>query len=142
MITTTAAISTSALPDLFDVDRLRALPERASPDLPQSILPAVVRLDRGEVIGRELADLRGGRAGAIREEDLALTDAAGIQREHPGRRMRRVVLVVDARAEVAVRDPGRLARPAAMDQLRIDRQHPPDGLDRLRRLRLPAGAKV
>src|SRR5256885_305807 len=56
--------------------------------------------------------------------------------------MRRVILVVDARPEVAIGDPGRLAAPAAVDQLRADRQHPPDRLDRLRRGRLPAGAKV
>src|SRR5262249_48219431 len=56
--------------------------------------------------------------------------------------MRGVVLVVDARAEVAVRDPRRFAAPAAVDQMGRDRQHPPDRLDRLRRGELPAGAKV
>ena len=79
---------------------------------------------------------------AVREEDLALADAARVHGEHAGGGMRGVVLVVDARPEVAVRDPHRLARPAAVDHLRLDRQHPPDGLDRLRRGRLPAGAKV
>src|SRR5690348_13932545 len=56
--------------------------------------------------------------------------------------MRGVVRVVDAGAEIAVWDPRRFARPAAVDQLRFDGEHPPDRLDRLGRLRLPAGGKV
>ena len=44
--------------------------------------------------------------------------------------------------EVPERDPGRLAGPAAVDQLGLDREHPADGLDRPGGRRLPAGAKV
>ena len=101
------------------IDRLGAFPEAAPADLAQAVGPAVVRHDRREVVGRELADLRARRAAAVREEDLALADAARVDRELPGRRVRGVVLVVDARPEVAVRDPRRLAAPAAVDELRV-----------------------
>src|SRR5215218_4369019 len=53
--------------------------------------------------------------------------------------MRGVVLVVDARPEVAVRDPRGLAGPAAVDHLRFDRQHPLDRLHGLGRRLLPGG---
>src|SRR5439155_8289533 len=128
--------------DLLDADRLGAFPERSPADLAQPVLPALVRLYRREVVRRELADLRRRRARAVREEDLALADTARVHRELTRRGVRGVVLVVDPGPELAVRDPGRFAGPAAVDQLRIDRQHPPDRLDRVRRGRLPAGAKV
>ena len=44
--------------DLDDLDLLGALPEAAPADLAQAVLPAVVGHDRGEVVRRELADLR------------------------------------------------------------------------------------
>lgn len=56
--------------------------------------------------------------------------------------MGRVVLVVETRPEVAVRDPCGLARPATVDEPRLDREHPPDGLDRPGSGGLPAGVKV
>src|ERR1700682_5309263 len=101
--------------DLANRDPLRALPEAAPAALAQSIGPASVGLDRREVVRRQLAHLRAGRAGAIREEDLALADAAGVERQLARGRMRGVVLVVDARAQVAVRDPCRFAAPATVD---------------------------
>src|SRR5204863_1910390 len=125
-----------------DRDRLRAVPETAPADFAEPVLPAVVGLDRREVVGGELADLRGRRAGAVREEDLALADSARVHRQHPRGRVRGVVLVVDAGPEVAIRDPGRFTAPPAVDEPRRDREHPPDRLDRLRRVRLPASAKV
>ena len=139
---TTRSVTVGRALDLGDPDRLGALPEAAPAHLAQSVVPAVVGHDGREVVGRQLADLRGRRAAAVREEDLALADAAGVDRQLAGRRMRGVVLVVEARPEVAERDPGRLAGPAAVDELRVDRQHPPDGLDRPGRRRLPAGGKV
>src|SRR4051812_6729380 len=100
-----------------DRDRLGAFPQAAPPDLAQPILPPVVRDDRREVVARELAHLRRAGAGAVREEDLALADAARIDRDLARRRVRRVVLIVESGAEVAERDPRRLAAPAAVDQL-------------------------
>ena len=94
------------------------------------------------MVGRQLADLRRRRAGSVRKKISHSLMPPGYIASMPGHRVRGVVLVVDAGAEVAIRDPRRLARPAAVDQLRLDRQHPPDGLDRLGRGRLPAGAKV
>ncbi len=75
-----------------DPDRLGALPEAAPAHLAQPVLPVVVERrgdDRREVVRRELAHLRRRRAGAVREEDLALADAARVHREHaraPGAR--------------------------------------------------------
>ena len=123
-------------------DRLGALPQAAPAHLAEPVVPAVVGHDGREVVGGELPDLRGRRAAAVREEDLAFADAARVDRQLSGRRVRGVVLVFETRPEVAERDPRRLARPAAVDELRVDRQHPPDGLDGLRRRRLPAGGKV
>src|SRR6185369_3293015 len=79
--------------DLADRDRLSTLPEAAPPDLAEPVLPAVVGDDRREVVRRELADLRGRRAGPVREEDLALADAARVHRQHAGGGVRGVVLV-------------------------------------------------
>ena len=94
----------------LDLDRLGPLPERPPADLAKTVLPALVGQDRREVVGRELADLRARRAGAVREEDLALADATRIDRELTRRRVRCVVLVVDARPEVAERDPASTRR--------------------------------
>src|SRR5438128_2282580 len=82
----------------------------------------VVGHDRGEVIAGKLAYLRGAGACAVRKEDLALADAARVDRQLAGRRMRGVVLVVEARSKVAERNPGRLTAPAAVDELALDRQ--------------------
>ena len=135
---TTRSATVSSLRDL---DLLGALPEAPPPDLAQPLLPALVGQDRREVVRRQLADLRRRRARAVREEDLALADAARVEREVAGRRVRRVVLPADVRPQVAVRDPRRLAAPAAVDQPGAQGQHRPDDLDRLRGLGLPAGVK-
>ena len=97
---------------------------------------------RGEVVGGQLADLRRRRAGAVGEEDLALADAARVERELARRGVRGVVLVVDAGTVVAERDPRRFAAPAAVDEPGAERQQRADGLDRAWRIGLPAGAKV
>src|SRR5262245_6531668 len=71
--------------DLADRDRLGAVPQAAPPDLAEPVGPAVVGFDEREDVGRELADLRRRGAPAIWEEDLALADAAGVDRERAGR---------------------------------------------------------
>ena len=66
--------------DLGDPDRLGTLPETAPTDLAQPVLPVVVGAvahDRREVIRRQRPHLRGRRAAAVREEDLALADPTG-----------------------------------------------------------------
>ena len=83
---------------LADRDRLRALPQAAPAHLAQAIVPALVGDDRREMVRRQLADLGRRRAAAVREEDLALADAARVDRQLARRRVRGVVLVVEARA--------------------------------------------
>src|SRR3972149_6730080 len=100
-------------PPAARADRAGPPPEAPPPSLPQPVLPALVGHDGREVIRGELAHLRRGRAGAVGEEDLAFADTARVERELARRRVRGVVLPFDARPEVAVRDPGRLAAPAA-----------------------------
>src|SRR5207253_626296 len=97
--------ATTVASGLDDLDVLGTLPEAAPTNLPQAIGPAVVRDDRREVVRGELADLRRRRARAIREEDLALADAAGVDRERARRRVRGVVLPLEPGPELAERDP-------------------------------------
>src|SRR4029077_5512171 len=66
---------------LFDHDGLGPFPEAAAPDLAEAIGPALIGLDRREVVGGELPDLRARRASPVGKEDLALADAARIHRE-------------------------------------------------------------
>ena len=101
------------------------------------------RRDHGrEMVRGQRTHLGRRRAPAVREEDLALADPSRIDRQLARRWVRRVVLVVETGPEVPERDPGRFAGPAAVDQLRLDRQHRPDRLDRPGSGRLPASAKV
>ncbi len=62
---------------LEDLDLLGAFPQAPSTDLAEAIGPALVGLDRGEVVGRQLADLRRRGARPVGEEYLALADPAG-----------------------------------------------------------------
>src|SRR6476469_10712937 len=101
--------------------------------LSKTVVPALVDVDQGEYVRRQLTDLRRGGTAAVREEDLALADAAGIDRQGAGSRVRGVVLVLEPGPEVAERDPGRFAGPAAVDELRLDREHPQDRFDGSRR---------
>ena len=98
---------------------LRALPQHAAANFAQPIPPSVVGNDRGEMVAGQLPDLGGEAAGAVREQDLALADLADVDQEVARRRMRGGVLVADLRSLVAERDPGRLAAPTAVDQLRV-----------------------
>ena len=77
------------------------------------------------------------------QEDLGLAEAAGVEQDLAGRRVARVVLEADADVEVAERDPGRLAAPAHVDDLLLERQQLRERLARLgRALLLEAGAEA
>src|SRR5438128_2076916 len=101
---------------LADLDGLRALPERASPNLAQAVTPSIVGRHRRKVIPGELAELAGERARTVWEEDLALREVPGVDQQLTGRWMRSVMLVPDAHLQVAKRNPGRFAAPATMDE--------------------------
>src|SRR5688572_26399149 len=92
----------------------RALAERAE------VLVALD--DREEVVAGQLADDAGKQAAAVGKQDLRLGDAAGVDQDLAGRRVARVVLVAHPELEVAERDPGRLAAPADVDDLLLERQ--------------------
>ena len=87
----------------------------------------------GEVVACELARLAREAGLAVREEDLRLADAARVDQELTWPGIARRVLEPDPEIEVAERDPGSLTRPARLDQLRVEREQPAEGGDRLRR---------
>src|SRR3954454_25328722 len=106
--------------------------------LPQRLLAEGAQvlgvLDDGEeVVAGELADDAREQAAAVRQEDLGLAEAAGVEQDLPRRRMARVVLEADADVELAERDPGRLAAPPHVDHLLLERQQLREGGARLRR---------
>src|SRR5437764_13662561 len=68
------------------------------------------------MVAGELADLAGEADRAIREEDLSLADAAGIEEDLPRCRKARRVFVAEAEIERAERDPAGLTAPPDMDQ--------------------------
>src|SRR5213593_2338888 len=119
--------------DLFDEEVLCALPEREAAELGKLL----VALDhRREVIARELADLAREEARAIREEDLHLGDASGIDKHLSRRGMAGVILVSHAETPLAHRDPGGLAAPTDMHELAAHGEHPTHRIHRLRRVGL------
>src|SRR3954463_10021393 len=77
--------------------------------------------DRQEVVPGELADDRREQRAAVGEQDLGLAQAARVPEDLARGRVRRRVLglAVEADVEVAERDPGRLAAPAHVDDLRV-----------------------
>src|SRR3954451_16098292 len=89
--------------------------------------------DGEEVVAGELADDAREQAAAVRQEDLGLAEAAGVEEDLPRRRVARVVLEADADVELAERDPGRLAAPAHVDHLLLERQQLRERRARLRR---------
>src|SRR3954465_4590407 len=100
-------------------DVLGTFPQRLLAERAQVLGP----LDDGEeVVAGELADDAREQAAAVRQEDLGLAEAAGGEQDLPGRRVARVVLEADADVELAERDPGRLAAPAHVDHLLLERQ--------------------
>jgi len=68
-----------------------------------------------EMAAGELADLAGEPHRAISDEELGFAQAAGIEDHLAGRRVARLVLVIEAEVEVAERNPARLAAPPHMD---------------------------
>ena len=102
-----------------------------------SVAEVLVALDdRREVVPRELARLRREVDVAVREQDLRLRDAAGVEDDLARMRVAGRVLGAEPEVEVAERDPACLARPADVDDPRLERQEPPERGDRLRRVRL------
>ena len=70
---------------------------------------------------------------AVREEQLGLADAAGVEQQLARRRVAGRVLGPDPELELAQGDPVRLAAPAAVDDLGLERQQPPERRDGRRR---------
>ena len=115
---------------LAEGDRLGALPEGQLAQGGQLLLPLH---DRGEVVRPELARLRREVAVAVREEQLGLALATGVQGELAGVGVRRRVFRADAQVAVAPRDPVRLAAPAAVDDPVLEGEDGAECGDRLRR---------
>src|SRR5205085_11995550 len=89
------------------------------------------------MVAGELADLAGEADRAIREEDLRLADAAGIEKDLPRCRKARRVFVAEAEIERAERDPvGLTARPDMAQPLAIGQQALETGAGQRRRLAL------
>src|SRR5437868_10309733 len=89
------------------------------------------------MVAGKLADLAGEADRAIREEDLSLADAAGIEEDLPWCRKARRVFVAEAEIERAERDPAGLTAPPDMDQsLAIGQQALETGAGQRRRLAL------
>src|SRR5690242_19018877 len=116
---TVSALVTSA-GKLCEGNLLGALPEHEVSELAK-MLGAFV--DGGEVVAGQLAHLASENAGPVRNQDLSLADPARIHQEVAGRRVARVVLVAEVEIQLAERDPGRLAAPTGLDDLRLQRQH-------------------
>src|SRR3954451_11940317 len=111
--------------DLFERDRLRALPERQASELGE-VLAALD--DSREVVARKRAGLRAEGAMAVREEQLRLRHAARVEQQLARRGVDGGVLgAVDAELAVAPRDPVRLAAPAAVDDPVVEREDLPEG---------------
>src|SRR4029077_18092261 len=85
------------------------------------VLAALV--DRGEMVAGELAHLACEHGRAVGKENLRFADPAWVEEELARRRVARVVLVTDVEVEFAERDPGRLAAPPRLDDLRLQRKH-------------------
>src|SRR5258708_6857368 len=120
----TVSASVNSARSFGESDLLRAFPEDLPAELAQ-VLDSFV--DRGEVVARQLPHLAGEQGRAVREEDLGLADAAGVEQQVPRRGMAGVVLVAEVEVERAERDPRRLAAPAGLDQLGAQRQHRLEG---------------
>src|SRR5206468_11339049 len=116
-------------------DRRKADLRRAPPeDELAEVLQAVVALkDRGEVVARELPHLAPEMRRAGGKQDLGLAHPARVEEQLARPRMARGVLVAEAEVDLAERDPGRLAAPSRLDELRLQRQHVLKGVARLRR---------
>src|SRR5690348_11502988 len=110
-------------------DVLRSVPQH---ELAELLQPLAALDDRREMIAGELTRLAREAGVAVREEQLGLADAAGVQQQLAGGRVAGRVLGPDAYVEVAHRDPRGLPAPARLDDLRVERQQLPECRDRLR----------
>src|SRR5262249_54636321 len=115
---------------LFEADRLRALPEHERAELAELLAAAD---DRRKVVAGQHAGLARELGRPVREQDLRLADAAGIEEQLARCGVRGCVLGADADGELAEGDPAGLTAPAGVDQLALERQEPPEGRDRPRR---------
>src|SRR5438876_6541873 len=117
---------------LREDDLLGALPEEAPPERSQ-VLAALD--DRREMVARERSRLAREADVPVREQELRLADAAGVEDDLARIRVARGVLRCDPEIEVAHRNPAALAAPAHVDDPRLERQQRPEGGDGLRRVR-------
>src|SRR5579871_6846567 len=122
---------------------LRAFPQYFRAELAQFLLAFD---DRQKMIARELPHLACEAARAVREDDLGLAIAAGIEQDVADRRMARVILEADRDAvvlelELAERHPAALATPAHVDQLLPVRQQLQKRGHGLRRIRMRCSDK-
>src|SRR6266550_3874424 len=85
------------------------------------------------MIACQLADLACKHRRAIGEEELRFTDPARVEEQHPRRRMTGMVFEIEPEFAFAHRNPRRLAAPAAVDYLGLERQHFADHSQRFRR---------
>ena len=106
---------------LAERDVLGAVPEHPPAELAQVLVPGD---DRREVVPGERARLARERDVAVREQELRLAHAARVEDQLARARVAGRVLRPDADVELAHRDPPALARPADVDDLRLERQHP------------------
>src|SRR5919109_5489566 len=111
-------------------DVLGALPKGL---LAQRAEVVVALDDRQEVVPGKLADDAREQAAAVRQQDLGLAEAAGVEQDLARRGVARVVLEPEAHVELAERDPRRLAAPAHVDDLLLERQQLREGRAGLRR---------
>src|SRR5579859_1382386 len=116
---TVSALVTSA-GKLGEGDLLGAFPEHEAAELAE-VLRALG--DGREMVAGKLPHLAGEDAGSVRKQDLRLAHPARIQEKMAGRRVAGVVLVAEVESQLAERDPCRLAAPASLDDLRLQRQH-------------------
>ena len=101
----------------LEADRLGAVPDHPPAELRQ-LLDSLHQ--RREVVARELAgDAREARA-PVREEDLGLADAAGIEQKLARSGVAGGILGPDARVELPQRNPGRLTAPAGLEQMCLE----------------------
>ena len=74
------------------------------------------------MVAGELPGLAGEQRPAVGKQDLGLADAAGVEEELASGGMARMVLVAQAQLEVAQGNPCRLAAPAGLDELGLQRE--------------------
>src|SRR2546426_12027850 len=121
-------------------DLLRPFPQ---PALAKLLQPLIAFEEGGEVVAGQLAGLAREQRPAVWKEDLRFADAPRVEQQLPRARVARVVLVSEAEVELAERNPRRLAAPAGLDDLGLERQYRLERVARLgRRVGLEPGEKT